>query len=134
MAKRGDCYEVELIASHLGWGEYRHTNTRPTVQGEGYIKIPALKAKSFKIYNSNLQGDELGINIFNCSSSDGLFRAQLKAQGSSEAGNVYAKQFAQNGNLRGIGRWYKDIGADIGDYVSVKWVSDTDIEISLIKR
>jgi len=134
MPRSGDYYEVEIKAPHLGWGDYRYTDTRPTIYGEGYIKIPAREAKSLGIYNSNLQGDILGVNIFNCSSSDGIYRGQLKAQGSSRSGEIYAKQFAENGYLQGIGRWYKDCGATIGDYVRVEWLSETDIIITLIRR
>ena len=134
MPNRGDYYEVKLKASHLGWGNYRYTNTRPTIYGEGYIKIPLRVAKSLEIFNSNLQGDMLGINIFNCYSSDGLYRGQLKAQGCNRAGDVYAKQFAENGYLRGIGTWYRNCQAKIDDYVRVEWISETDVVITLIRN
>lgn len=134
MPRRGDYYEVKLKAPHLGWGNYRYTDTRPIIYGEGYIKIPSRVANSLRIYNSNLQGDMLGVNIFNCRSTDGLYSGQLKAQGCSRAGDVCAKQFAEIGHLQGIGTWYRNCQAKIDDYVRVEWISETDIEITLMKN
>lgn len=134
MANTGDTYIVELKASHLGWGTHRYTNTRTHIEGERYLPIPRNVATSFNIFNSNATGgkDILGKNIFNCSSSDGFFTAVFKAQGSSKKGDVFAKQFSVNKNLRALKVWYDHIAADIGTKVRVTWTSPTDIVIERI--
>ena len=136
MANTGDTYTVKIIQAHLDWGRHRHTSSRGTVYGEGYIKIPANDARNFNILNSNgtiNKQNVLGQNIFNCSSTDGfLTECQLKASGSSQAGDIHAKQLQGNGNLKVIGDWYHHVGAQIGDHVKVEWLNATDIEITLV--
>lgn len=134
MAKAGDSYIVTLEQAHLEWGTHRYTGTRPQIYGEGYLHIPRQIARALSLYNSNYTGgaDVLGKNIFNCTSVDGLFTGQLKAQGNSESGDVYAKQFSGNNNLQALGRWYSAVGACIGDRVKVEWTSPTDIRIQLL--
>lgn len=136
MAERGDSYTVSLKPSHLAWGTYRYTDTRDTIPGEGYIPIPSDVARNLNLKNQNGTGgiDILGVNIFNCVSVDGRFRGQLKAQGNHYAGDIYAKQFSGNDDLKALGDWYRILGANVGDEVSVTWISDTDIEIELIKN
>jgi hypothetical protein len=41
MANAGDIFTVTLKKCHIGWGTYRHTNTRTKRKGEGYLPIPA---------------------------------------------------------------------------------------------
>lgn len=129
MPKAGDFYIVELKNAHLKWGEYhpsRHSPTRGTVYGEGYIKIPASKAYSFGIYNSN---NPFGANtLYHCTSFDGHYEGVLLAQG-NQADYNYAKQFSESGNLKGIGDWYYLVDADEGDFVKVKFISSSDIII-----
>ena len=134
MAKAGDSYIVTLEQAHLEWGTHRYTGTRPQIYGEGYLHIPRQIARALSLYNSNYTGgaDVLGKNIFNCTSVDGLFTGQLKAQGNSESGDVYAKQFSGNNNLQALGRWYSAVEACIGDRVKVEWTSPTDIRIQLL--
>ena len=134
MANAGDTYTVELKASHLGWGTRRYTHTRTRIEGERYLPIPRNVATSFQIYNSNATGgkDVLGQNIFNCVSNDGLFTAVFKAQGNSKKGDVFAKQFSVNKNLRALKVWYDHIAADVGTQVRVTWTSPTDIVIERI--
>lgn len=135
MAKKGDSFEITLKKSHYDWGEYRHTDSRTKRSGEGYIPIPIACARSYKLYNGNktAKKDVLGENIFNCRSTDGKFCGVIKSQGCREKGDIYAKQFAGNKNLKAIGSWYKEVGASIGDRVRVEFVSPTDIEITLIR-
>lgn len=130
MANRGDYYIVELERAHLEWGTHRYTDTRDIIYGEGYIQIPARKAYDFNIYNSNGTGgnDVWGENLFRCTSRDGLFEGVLRAQG-NQSDDRYAKQFSEDGNLKGIGRWYQRIGARVGDRIQVTWTSSTDIII-----
>lgn len=135
MAKKGDCFEITLNESHYDWGEHRYTGSRTKRPGEGYIPIPAACAREYKLYNGNKTAskDVLGENIFNCRSTDGKFCGVIKSQGCGEEGDIYAKQFAGNNDLRAIGTWYKEAGASIGDRVKVEFVSPTDIEITLIR-
>lgn len=129
MPNAGDHYIVELNNAHLMWGEYhpsRHSHTRNTVYGEGYIKIPAAKAYSFGIFNKN---NPFGANVYyNCTSYDGYYSGRLLAQG-NQSDPVYAKQFSEEGNLKGIGDWYDYVGAQAGDYVKVVFTSPTDMVI-----
>ncbi|WP_368294117.1 hypothetical protein [Dehalobacter sp. TBBPA1] len=132
MANTGDSYVIELKRAHLEWGSYRHTNSRGVVYGEGYIPIPIDVAYSYSIYNSNFRRTGLGYNLFNCRSVDGYYNGVLKAGGSREAGDVYAKQFHGNGDLQALGNWFAHVNANIGDRVEVTWVSPLDIVIRLI--
>ena len=134
MATAGNTYTITLKKAHLEWGTHRYTGTRAQIYGEGYLPIPKARATAFGVYNSNQTGgtDVLGVNIFNCTSVDGLFRGQLKAQGNTEKGDVYAKQFSANNDLQALGSWYNSIGAQIGDKVKVTWTSATDLIIEKI--
>ena len=134
MANKGDTYTITLKEAHLKWGIHRYTFTRDRIYGEGYLLIPIKYARLYGLYNSNATGgkDVLGVNVFNCTSKDGLFNAQLKAQGCSKAGNQYAKQFSANDNLKAIGSWFSRIGAQVGDKVKITWTSQTDITIEHI--
>ena len=134
MANAGDTYTTILKEAHLKWGIHRYTYTRDRIYGEGYLLIPIKFARLFSIYNSNATKgkDVLGVNIFNCTSRDGLFEAQLKAQGCSRAGSQYAKQFSANDDLKAIGSWFSTIGAQVGDKIKVTWTSPTDIVIERI--
>ena len=134
MANTGDSYIVTIKRPHLEWGEYRYTDSRGVVYGEGYIKIPAKEARRLDLLNTigTHGGDVWGENLFNCMSADGRFSCVLRAQGCSNAGDPYAKQFAGDNNLKALGDWYYSMGAQIGDQVKVTWASPTDIIIDLI--
>jgi hypothetical protein len=126
----GTSFVTTLKRAHLEWGNYRHTNTRGTVYGEGYIQIPRSDAIRIGINNSNLLG---GRNTYNCNSVDGfLTNVTIKASGSSTAGDIYAKQFQGDGNLQLIGDWFNHVNAQTGDRVRVTWISPTEIEIEKI--
>ena len=130
MAKSGDTFTITLKKPHLEWGSYRHTNSRGIVYGEGYIPIPADYAYEYNVLNSNGTNgkDVLGKNIFICSSVDGKFNGELKAQG-NQSDDMYAKQFAGNDNLKALGDWYYEMDADVGDRIKVTWINSTDIMI-----
>lgn len=134
MANAGNTFTITLKQAHLNWGTHRYTNTRGVVYGEGYIPIPTIYAQRYNIVNSNATGgsDILGQNIFNCTSVDGFFTGQLKAQGNNAAGGNYAKQFSANDNLKALGSWFKHINAQVNDRIRVTWVSPTDITIEKI--
>lgn len=137
IAKAGDLYDIELKPSHIEWGEYRHTNTRDIRDNEGYIPIPKNKAIEYGILNSNgtkNKADVMGINLFKCVSADGYYKGILKAQGSSTAGDIYAKQFSGSGDLQAIGNWYKAVNAKVGDIVRVEWISPTEVVIEILHQ
>ncbi len=83
MAQTGDSFIVTLGPSHLGWGEYRYTDSRDIIYGKAYIPILVHHARMYKLYNSNFTNgqDILGKNIFNCRTEDGYSVCQLKSQG-----------------------------------------------------
>ena len=136
MANAGDYYEIELKPSHIEWGEYRHTNTRDIRDNEGYIPIPRNKAIEYRILNSNGTNnvDVMGKNLFQCRSLDGNYKGVLKAQGSSTAGDIYAKQFSGAGDLQAVGNWYKAVNAKVGDIVRVEWISPTAVVIEILHQ
>lgn len=134
MPRAGDSYRITLRENHLEWGTYRYTESRTPREGEAYLPIPKEYAQRFNIYNKNYTGgdDVLGENIFHCTSNDGFLDVVMRAQGSSRAGEIYAKQFSVRGDLQAIGEWYRFVGAQPGDEIEVYWQSSTDMIISLI--
>ena len=134
MANTGDSYTIVLKRAHLSWGTHRYTNTRDVVYGEGYIPIPRKYAQRFNVFNSNRTGgsDVLGQNIFNYKSSDDSFSGTLKAQGNSKAGDIFAKQFSANDDLKVLGSWFAHINAQVHDRIKVTLTSPTDIVIEKI--
>lgn len=132
MPKINDTYKITLKPSHLGWGHYRHTNSRRKRKGEAYVHIPRNKAIKYNIYNSNNSKANV---IYKCNSSDGFLKnVDIRASGSSKKGNVYAKQFQGSGNLKLFGFWFKHIKACVGDIVVVKFTSSTSFTIKLIRK
>ena len=130
MPSAGDSYIIELKQAHLEWGTHRHTTSRGTVYGEGYLHIPRPIAKMFSIYNSNQPGANI---IYTCNSLDGFLQnSTLKASGSSKAGDPFAKQFQGNGDLQVIGQWFIQVNAQTGDRVRVFWTNASEIQIELI--
>lgn len=137
MAQAGDVFEVELKECHLDWGnETRHTMSRASRSGEGYIPIPSCDSRRIGIYNSNNSNQGLGYNQFNVTSADNFFNNEtndiMLAQGCSEAGSQYAKQFSIQNNLQRLGEWYQYTNARPGDIVRVSWLNSTDITLELI--
>ena len=133
MAITGNTYTIQLGPSHLGWGDHRYTNTRDIIYGEGYIPLPIQTARAFNIFNSNYSTTGWGYNLFHASSVDGfLNNVSLLAQGSKTAGDIYAKQFSVQGDLRMIGAWYANQNATTNNSVRVTWTSPTDIILQII--
>lgn len=130
MPNAGDTYIIELKKSHIEWGTHRYKSTRKRIYGEGYLPIPRGFAITHNIFNSNHSS---GGYMCNCTSKDGhLKNVRLKAAGSYKRGDVYAKQFQGNGNLRLLGSWFKEIEAAVGDCVKITWISPTEIIIEKI--
>ncbi|OES43347.1 hypothetical protein [Domibacillus iocasae] len=129
MPRTGDTFTTTLKQAHLEWGSHRHTNTRGTVYGEGYLHIPRQVATALDIYNSNCPGANI---TYTCNSVDGFLQnVSLKASGCSTAGDIYAKQFQGNGNLQLLGQWFRHVNAQIGDQVRILFTSPTEMEIEL---
>ena len=129
MPKAGDRFIVEIKPSHLGWGTHRYTDTRDPIYGEGYIKIPREYAGAFEVFNDN---HTVANPRYSCVAINGSFSGILLAQGCSKAGDIYAKQFAQEGNLKGIGNWYRSVGAQVGGRVEVIFTSANSLTIEYI--
>ena len=129
MAQDGDSYTASLKLSQLDWGKHRYTNSRIHIPNERYLPIPIAYARRFNILNGNGTNgrDILGKNLFRCSSADGTFQALLRAQGCIKAGDIYAKQFSVNKDLKALSSWYIKIGACDGTQVLVEWTSPYDI-------
>lgn len=134
MPKAGDNFTVELKETHLNWGNYRHTNSRPIIYNEVYIPIPSYYARELGIYNSNYAGDQLGINIFNCFSADCPFTCQVKTCGNSQAGDIYAKNLQGNGSLKLLAPWANALQIKIGDSINVKWINPIDIVLTHLPK
>ena len=126
MPNTGDSFDIVLNLAHLGWGIHRYTDSREPIFGEGYIPIPRIYAKRFNILNSNSSYANLR---YKCISTDGFYNGILLAQGSARTGDIYAKQFAEEGNLKGLGTWYTRIQAYAGDHLRITWSSPTEITI-----
>lgn len=134
MAKAGDEFTITFrSAAPLKWGTRRQHETRDKIAGERYIPIPRKLAKAYGVRNSNC-GTGLGINIFKAHSTEGIFQGELKAAGCSKAGDVFAKQFQGNGDLKALEPWFTYHHAQIGDQVKIHWVTDDEIELSFIKN
>lgn len=75
----------------------------------------------------------MGYNLFLASSVDVfLNNVLLLAQGSKTAGDIYAKQFSVQGDLRMIGAWYAHQNATTNNSERVAWSSPTDILLEII--
>jgi len=131
MPNKNDKLVTELKKAHLEWGTHRVPGgSRPIIYGEGYLQIPKKEATRLNIYNSN----QANANTeYTCSTSDGfLSSVVLKAEGSTTAGDIYAKQLAGSGNLKILGSWYSNINAQVGDKIEILWTSPTSILLTKI--
>lgn len=124
MPNAGDSYTVEIRQSHLDWGRHRYTYTRDRIPGEGYVKIP----RRFAVLYNILRGD-----CFTATFSDGYPSFQARAAGNSEAGDIYAKQFQGDGDLKAFARWYAANDAQVGDFVTVTFLNSHTVNFELIK-
>lgn len=131
MPNAGDSFTVVLERAHLEWGTHRYTGSRGMVYGEGYIPIPKRFARNYNIYNSN---HPTANTVYNCTSVDGFYNHPILAQGSTSAGDIYAKQFSAQGNLKALGDWFLHLDVQVGDHVRITWTSPTDVVIELIQQ
>ena len=124
MPKTGDCYTVHLKKAHIDWGRHRYTHTRERIAGEGYVQIPKRYAEMYGIR----KGD-----CFTATFADGFASFEARAAGNSTAGDIWAKQFQGDGDLKAFGRWYASCGAEIGDVVSVTFTAPDVVLFELLK-
>jgi hypothetical protein len=102
MPKKGDKFQTN---TYQNWGEYnpkRISHSRHPEQDEAYITIPKQFAKQFDIRMSN---DPDANTDYKAHDSKGNLICTLKAQGCSTKGDVFAKQFAGNGDLSALRSW-----------------------------
>ena len=93
------------------------------------ICLPRQYAERFGIFNSN---HRTANPRYSCVAVNGDYSGILLAQGCSSAGDIYAKQFAEEGNLKGIGDWYRSVGAQVGGEVRVTFTSPNSLEIEYL--
>ena len=124
MPKAGDCYTVSLKEAHMDWGRHRYTHTRERIEGEGYVQIPKRYAEMYGIR----KGDR-----FTATFEDGFPSFAARAAGNSTAGDIWAKQFQGDGDLKAFGRWYASCGAEIGDTVCVTFTAPDVVLFELLK-
>lgn len=135
MPQQGDSFiSNPLSQTHLGWGTLRYTDSRTPIDGECYIPIPAKDARRIGIYNSNNNGNGLGLNEFNCASSDGFFTGKLKSAGCARRDDIYAKNFHGSGDLKALTPWFRHCNVQVGDCIQVLWTSSTDIVITHVPQ
>jgi hypothetical protein len=135
MPNKGDFFIVKLGETHVSWGTQRYTDSRPLINFERYIPIPASEARRLKIYNSNYTSnkvDELGINCFYAESFDGNFKGQIKATGCAKAGDVYAKNLSGKGNLKAFSEWFEKMKVGVGTQIRIEWLSSTEVLFTII--
>lgn len=126
MPHTGNYFIATLSKTHLGWGTYRRTLSRPRINNEAYIPIPSKDAKAFNI--TNLHNLKIQSNVYKFSTSDGFIKNnELKASGSSKRGVMYAKNLHGYKDLKLLGTWFVNIQAKIGDQIKVEFISPTEI-------
>ena len=109
---------------YTDWGTRspkRRTESRPEIDDEAYISIPQADSRRLNIYMSNQAGVETD---YEWTSSDGAYSGIMKAQGNVRAGDVYAKQFAVSGNLKGLKSFIEDNGLS----------DDSEIQVDIVEQ
>ena len=127
MPNTNDSFTTTLKQAHLEWGSHRHTSTRGTIYGEGYLQIPRPIARSLSIHNTN---QNVISEIYSCTPLNGNTEIfEIKAAGSENSEDILAKQFQGNNNLKTIGSWFYSVNAQIDDEVEIIWTSPSCLTI-----
>ena len=129
MPQAGDSFVVELRPIHLNWGTIpdRRTTSRNEVRGEGYIPIPREYARQYQIFNSN--NAEANVLYTVTCLNGAQIQGQLLAQGASRRGDIYAKNFSVQNDLKAIGNWFISVEAQPGGHVEVCFLSENELTI-----
>ena len=133
MPENGDYFEVTLRETHLRWGEYRSSDSRVRIAGEGFIPIPANDARRIGIYNSH-NGEGIGYNEFYAKSEDERYCGVIKTSGNSSAGSIYAKNISGSGDLKAFHNWFRDANIHPGTRIRIEWTSTTEVTFKVIER
>lgn len=124
MAKE-DYYRIQVMPSHVDWGEYRNPTNRAPIEGESYVKISADMARRYDIRRGN---------VYTAHFVNGLPSMSIKAAGNGpfENGIQYAKQFEGigQGACKAFTPWYLACGIKEGDWIGIRFISDKDIEFT----
>ena len=128
MPDRENRYIVQIKPSHIKWGEYRNPTNRVVIQGESYVKIPAQAARDFGLVRGS---------CYTAHFTDGHPSFPIKAAGNGpkEDGVQYAKQFegVGRGACKAFTPWYQPHNAKVGDLVEVEFLSEHDVQFTLLK-
>lgn len=128
MPVAGDRYIVQVKPSHIAWGEYRNPTNREIIEGESYVKIPSQYARTY-----NIRRGDTFVAYFN----NGSPSIQIKASGNGpyENGIQYAKQFEGIGigACKAFTPWYRSCGINVGDWISVEFISEKEIVFDIIQ-
>ena len=122
----GNSYTVEVMPSHIDWGEFRNPTNRAPIEGESYVKIPADVARTFNIVRGNLYTAHF-------SSCDSM-KVKAAGNGPKEDGVQYAKQFegVGDGACKAFTPWYEAEGIEVGDTIKVEFMSATEVSFSKV--
>ena len=121
MATTGDYLTVELQDVHLNWGTVSSDGSRNRHSDEVYIPIHMDVARNLDLFNDGTEFSVHGQNF------------RVKATGTQGTTTIYGKNLTSANGLRPLGRYLKgQLNATPGDIVRVEWLSDTEVEITLI--
>ncbi|WP_024615329.1 hypothetical protein [Clostridium sp. Ade.TY] len=121
MATTGDFFTVDLHDVHLNWGTVSRDGSRNRHPDEVYIPITMDTAMRLNLLNNCTE--------FNVHGQD----FTVKATGTQGTNGIYGKNLTSANGLRHLGRYLKGhLNAIPGNTVRVEWLSDTEVEITLV--
>ncbi len=127
MPTAGDSYTVTIQPSHIDWGnEPRNPTNRPIIDGESYVAIPVRYARMFNIFRGS---------TYRASFTNGSPSINIKSAGNGTLDGEYGKQFEGigHGACKAFTPWYVSCDAQVGDSVLVEFLSETEVQFTLIK-
>ncbi|MBU3201737.1 hypothetical protein LL037_08395 [Clostridium estertheticum] len=117
----GDYFTVELQPVHLNWGTVSTTGSRHRHPDEAYIPVSVADALRLNLLNNG--------TLFNVSGQG----FSVKVTGTQSNYPQYGKNLSSSHNLRLLGAYLKrSLNAQPGDTIRVEWISNMDVEISII--
>jgi hypothetical protein len=129
MPNKGDRFETYV---YCDWGTYnpkRYSHSRDIEFNEAYIPIPRNEARRLDIFMSNMPNVNL---LYDAYDEGDNYICTLKAQGCSTKGDVFAKQFAGNDNLKALADWilYNEITDN--DTIEVEFLSSNSLKLVIL--